>query len=247
MNNAHEHGGWTISEVERLTGLPRRDIQRCCYNGKGGLGIIKPQDSTWGRRTYSARDVATLFVVRLEKQQGLSLPEIGEKLRKRPAIGSEVEPGLLSVHIARLKERQEEVAGQLLAARALLMASQGAEPLLAGELIENEIDAQVIETLRKMTDENAEETGARADCAARRGWLIRSLAPLAEGGRSSEAPRRAALALAGTIDSIHERYSVSHVAAKRILNWAFNAPGMSVVVDVWLGPGAYEQILRTLH
>lgn len=24
MNNAHEHGGWTISEVERLTGLPRR-------------------------------------------------------------------------------------------------------------------------------------------------------------------------------------------------------------------------------
>ena len=47
MNNAHEHGGWTISEVERLTGLPRRDIQRCCYSGKGGLGIVKPQDSTW--------------------------------------------------------------------------------------------------------------------------------------------------------------------------------------------------------
>lgn len=116
MNNAHEHGGWTISEVERLTGLPRRDIQRCCYSGKGGLGIVKPQDSTWGRRTYSARDVATLFVVRLEKQQGLSLPEIGEKLRKHPATGSEAEPGLLAVHIERLKERQEEVAGQLLAA-----------------------------------------------------------------------------------------------------------------------------------
>ena len=117
MNNAHEHGGWTISEVERLTGLPRRDIQRCCYNGKGGLGIVQPQNSTWGRRTYSAREVATLFVVRLEKQQGLSLPEIGDKLRKRPAIGSEAEPGLLAVHIERLKERQEEVAGQLLAAR----------------------------------------------------------------------------------------------------------------------------------
>ena len=89
-----------------------------------------------------------LFVVRLEKQQGLSLPEIGEKLRKHPATGSEAEPGLLAVHIERLKERQEEVAGQLLAARALLMASQGEEPSLAGELTEIEIDAQVVETLR---------------------------------------------------------------------------------------------------
>lgn len=186
-------------------------------------------------------------MIRLEKQQGLSLPEIGEKLRKRPVIGSEVEPGLLAVHIARLKERQEEVSGQLLAARALLMASQGAEPLLVGELVENEIDAQVIEALRKMTDEDAEEPGARADCAARRGWLIRSLAPLAEEGRSFEASERAALALAGAIDGIHERYNVSHVAAKKILNWTFTAPGMSVVVDVWLGPGTYELLLRTLH
>lgn len=247
MNNAHEHGGWTISEVERLTGLPRRDIQRCCYSGKGGLGIIKPQDSTWGRRTYSARDVATLFVVRLEKQQGLSLPEIGEKLRKRPVIGSEVEPGLLAVHIARLKERQEEVSGQLLAARALLMASQGADPLLAGELIENEIDAQVVEALRKMADEEAEQIDAHADRVACRGWLLRSFAPLAGDAHFSEASERAALALAGAIDSIHERYNVSHVAAKKILNWACTAPGMSVVVDVWLGPGTYELLLRTLR
>ena len=65
MNNAHEHGGWTISEVERLTGLPRRDIQRCCYSGKGGLGIIKPQDSTWGRRTYSVDEIALLYVCNL--------------------------------------------------------------------------------------------------------------------------------------------------------------------------------------
>ena len=247
MNNAHEHGGWTISEVERLTGLPRRDIQRCCYSGKGGLGILKPQDSTWGRRTYSACDVATLFVVRLEKQQGLSLPEIGEKLRKRPAIGSEAEPGLLAVHIARLKEQQEEVAGQLLAARALLMASQGAEPLLAGELVENEIDAQVIEALRKMADEEAEQIDEHADRVACRGWLLRSFAPLAGAAHFSEASERAALALAGAIDSIHERYNVAHVAAKKILNWAFTAPGMSVVVDVWLGPGTYELLLRTLH
>lgn len=247
MNNAHEHGGWTILEVERLTGLPRRDIQRCCYSGKGGLGIVKPQDSTWGRRTYSARDVATLFVVRLEKQQGLSLSEIGEKLRKRPVIGSEVEPGLLAVHIARLKERQEEVSGQLLAARALLMASQGAGPLLAGELVENEIDAQLVEALHKMVDEEERQDGMSAGCAAHRGWLARSFAPLVENADSPEASACATLALAGAIDDIHGRHNVSHVAAKKILNWAFNSPGMSVVVDIWLGPGAYELLLRTLR
>ena len=186
-------------------------------------------------------------MVRLEKQQGLSLPEIGDKLRKRPAIGSEAEPGLLAVHIARLKEQQEEVAGQLLAARALLMASQGAEPLLAGELVENEIDAQVIEALRKMADEEAEQIDEHADRVACRGWLLRSFAPLAGAAHFSEASERAALTLAGAIDSIHERYNVAHVAAKKILNWAFTAPGMSVVVDVWLGPGTYELLLRTLH
>ena len=159
--------------------------------------LFQPQNSTWGRRTYSAREVATLFVVRLEKQQGLSLPEIGEKLRKHPATGSEAEPGLLAVHIERLKERQEEVAGQLLVARALLMASQGEEPMLAGELIENEIDAQVVEALHKMVDEEARQDGMSAGCAAHRGWLARSFAPLVENADSSEASACAALALAG--------------------------------------------------
>lgn len=50
MNNEHEHGGWTISEVERLTGLPRRDIQRCCYSGKGGLGIVKSPGQHLGKK-----------------------------------------------------------------------------------------------------------------------------------------------------------------------------------------------------
>ena len=32
--------GWRISEVERLTGLSRRDIQRVCYQGEGGIGLL---------------------------------------------------------------------------------------------------------------------------------------------------------------------------------------------------------------
>lgn len=67
--------GWTISQVEALIGLSRRDIQRCCYEGKGGVGILSPEDSKWGRRTYSAEDLARLFIVAQLKASGLSLPE----------------------------------------------------------------------------------------------------------------------------------------------------------------------------
>ena len=42
--------GWKISQVEALVGLPRRDIQRACYEGAGGLGIVKPRKTTWGWR-----------------------------------------------------------------------------------------------------------------------------------------------------------------------------------------------------
>lgn len=92
MGNAHAQGAWTISEVERLTGLPRRDIQRCCYSGKGGLGIVDVPNSTWGRRCYGVAEMATLYVVQLERLAGESLPEIGRKLREETDAGSLIPP-----------------------------------------------------------------------------------------------------------------------------------------------------------
>lgn len=67
---------WKISQVEKLIGLSRRDIQRACYKGRGGVAILQPKDSSWGRRNYSLEDVATLFVVKCHKERGLSLVEI---------------------------------------------------------------------------------------------------------------------------------------------------------------------------
>lgn len=64
---------WKISQVEKLIGLSRRDIQRACYKGRGGVAILQPKDSSWGRRNYSLEDVATLFVVKCHKERGLSL------------------------------------------------------------------------------------------------------------------------------------------------------------------------------
>ena len=62
--------GWKISQVESLVGLPRRDIQRACYEGAGGLGIVKPRNTTWGWRVYEVPDVAKLFLLAQGRRQG---------------------------------------------------------------------------------------------------------------------------------------------------------------------------------
>lgn len=259
MGNAHAKGGWTVSEVEQLTGLSRRDIQRCCYRGKGGVGILEPQDSAWGRRTYSAHDLATLFVVRLEKQAGLSLPEIAEKLHDQPILECNSKAGALPTYIARLAERQEEIAGQLLATQALFLATNGKGENLLAQLVEREVNMQLTAAFRPPIGITEKQTTKRADqheeasIEYRRplecGWLARSLVQLE--GQAAHSPKaaheHAIHALAYAIDRIHEHYSVSHVAAKQALSWAFDAPGMSLAIELWLGPATHKVLAQALR
>lgn len=164
MNNAHEHGGWTISEVERLTGLPRRDIQRCCYSGKGGLGIVKPQDSTWGRRTYSVDEIALLYVVQLERLEGASLPEISNRLRASAQNASDDPAAALLSHIARLEERREAIVGQLVSARALRLAlSVRQTPQGLGAFVERCVDDQLHVALCALTSDNCGERDVKPE------------------------------------------------------------------------------------
>ena len=65
MGTAEQHG-WRIAEVERLVSFSRRDIQRACYQGRGGAGVLTPSDSswaaapttsgTWRRSSFSPKD-----------------------------------------------------------------------------------------------------------------------------------------------------------------------------------------------
>ena len=66
--------GWKVSQVEALIDLPRRDIQRACYEGPGGIGIVRPQNTSWGWRVYEVADVAKLFL--LAQARRLSLIHI---------------------------------------------------------------------------------------------------------------------------------------------------------------------------
>lgn len=147
MSESNTPQGWKISQVERLIDLPRRDIQRACYAGQGGACILEPTDSTWGKRFYSAGDIAKLMLVKLHKDQGYSLPEIRDLLN-HPGKQFEAQEQL-SIWRARLEEEMLEVELKLNRVLALLAAlehdgdkhADAIEDLLRQQLSQNTIDA----------------------------------------------------------------------------------------------------------
>ena len=136
--------GWTISQVEALIGLSRRDIQRCCYEGKGGVGILSPEDSRWGRRTYTADDLARLFIVAQMKADGMSLPEARRALDHAESDGK-TDAELLRDYAERVAEKIEQLETLLLSAKALLAAggenNNGLDTLIADRFPTELVDA----------------------------------------------------------------------------------------------------------
>lgn len=90
MGHGEANGGWRVSQVESLLNMPRRDITRSCYADlkRGGAGILQPADGTWGRRNYSIEDIAWLYLVKLQHDQGYSLPEIAKRMDTSAGVGA---------------------------------------------------------------------------------------------------------------------------------------------------------------
>lgn len=138
--------GWKISQVEALIGLPRRDIQRACYGGSGGFGLVKPRNITWGWRVYETIDLAKLFMLAQARKQGKTLDEIRHEL-------SSCENAFdLSRGLARWEEVAREAceihAGVNMSARALRCAIEGCDEAAFAGLI----DASFAEDARAYCD-----------------------------------------------------------------------------------------------
>lgn len=112
--------GWKIAEVERLVGLSRRDIQRACYQGRGGVGVLKPSDGSWGRRTYDEQDLAALFLLAQERREGLTLSQAAERLRE--GTSNHTLSQLLEIEAEKLSEQLELIEDRLVRAEALAAA-----------------------------------------------------------------------------------------------------------------------------
>lgn len=113
---------WKISEVERLVGLPRRDIQRACYEGKGGVGILKPSDSRWGKRNYDEQDLAILFLLAEGKRRGQTLSQAARHLKLEQQSATTEQ--LLRDDIEQLEDQLADVADRLARASALAAACE---------------------------------------------------------------------------------------------------------------------------
>ena len=142
--------GWTISQVEALIGLSRRDIQRCCYEGKGGVGILSPEDSKWGRRTYTADDLARLFIVARMKADGMSLPEARRAL-EQAEDGGKTDAELLRDYAERAAEQIEQLETLLLGAKALLAVDGKGDENLE-QIVGQRIAPELIDTALSTAD-----------------------------------------------------------------------------------------------
>ena len=141
--------GWKISQVEVLVGLPRRDIQRACYEGAGGLGIVKPRNTTWGWRVYEVPDVAKLFLLAQGRRQGKTLDEVRDELASCEGTRDVLRKLVRCEQAAR--EACDAQAGASMSACALRCAiEQGDVTVFAGL-----IDASFAEDARAFCDAHA--------------------------------------------------------------------------------------------
>lgn len=114
--------GWRVSQVESLLNMPKRDITRSCYadRKRGGAGILKPADGTWGRCNYNVEDIAWLYLVKLQHEQGYSLPEIAERMDT--TVGVDALCGYLDAVADRAAEAYEGLREKRERARVLRCA-----------------------------------------------------------------------------------------------------------------------------
>ena len=221
--------GWKISQVESLVGLPRRDIQRACYEGAGGLGIVKPRNTTWGWRVYEVPDVAKLFLMAQGRRQGKALDELRDELASCEGARD------MLCKLARCEqaacEARDAHAGASMSARALRCAiEQGDVTVFAGL-----IDASFAEEARAFCDAHA-ALGLAAE-----GLLSKLFADLARVRACGQAAssNEAKEICAASAREVSERCALRAADAGMLLAQAMSAPGVGLACELWLGPATW--------
>lgn len=236
MSTASERKGWKISEVERLVGLPRRDIQRVCYHGKGGVGILEPKDGSWGRRLYSAEDLGILFIVKQYRDRGYSLPEIKHLLCQSEKEGHYY--ALASFQVARLREQEETAQEQVVRGEALQVFLSGSErKAKLADLVERCVAHHILISA-PASQKAASTTEIRACLEGLLSCRRQGLDP-----KSLEAREIAGDALA-ILNKV--RYPGDERTSSPLAEM-LNEPGLDLAIELWMGPGSYAYLEEALN
>lgn len=239
---------WKISQVEKLIGLSRRDIQRACYKGRGGVAILQPKDSSWGRRNYSLEDVATLFVVKCHKERGLSLVEIKRVFERSEA--SEGGCAMLEDQVSLMLDRRDELERQIACGRLLVAATKGRTPLR--KLVRSYVMKAVVDAASVQ-----EQSGANVYFALLQRCVLISAGEVDELEKSirkwlDKGERPDAECVQGFLRKEFERTArlvgeSTQAGVARALGEVLNSPSMEPTLELWLGPGSYEFIDEALN
>ena len=223
-------GGWKVSQVEALTGLSRRDIQRVCYEGPGGIGIVSPRNTAWGWRMYEVADIAKLFLVAQARRRSQTLEEACRGLAP-----NESEAGLanaLELCEQRALDARDTEAGAFAAAHALRCAlAQGNRSTYAS----------LIDSIFGESAQCACDVRTALELAAK-GLLSNMLEKIADVRRSGKQPssseaRHVCMAASG---ECAQACGLALPDACELLSQAANAPGVALSCELWLGPATHS-------
>lgn len=222
--------GWKISQVEALVGLPRRDIQRACYEGAGGLGIVHPQNTTWGWRMYETLDMAKLFLLAQARKKAHSVDDIRRDFAECDNLET------LLARLSHCEQRGRDLcdvqAGVALSAHALGCALRHAPASAFAEML----DVAFAESVSR--EGSSRETLRLAS----ESYFSRLLEQLAS-ARAADAEPNSAVVQRVCYCAAHElgrALALGLPAACDMLYRVLNAPGVALACELWLGPATHS-------
>lgn len=232
---------WKISQVEKLIGLPRRDIQRACYSGKGGVAILDPKNSSWGKREYDIDDLAKLFVVKCHRQKGMSLVESASAFRSFEE--SEKAYSMLDAHVSLMLAKRDELERQIACGMLLRAAAEGKGSFLplvyecvmraiasAACLCDAADEPACFALLEYSAAISAEEAETFGNTV--RSWIQSGETPCSPTVQSWL--KNAVSRISQTGDE------VGAASVARVLARVFDHPSIEPAFELWLGPGSFE-------
>ncbi|WP_150307643.1 MerR family transcriptional regulator [Planctomonas psychrotolerans] len=145
---------WSIQEVVRASGVTSRALRH--YDD---VGLLKPKRiGANGYRFYDADALVRLQRIRILRQLGLGLPEIGRVMTGETDNGT-----ALRAQLAALRRESERLERQIAAVETTIAKWEGGEQLMAQEMFEG-FDHTVYR------DEVEERWGAEAYATGDRWW-----------------------------------------------------------------------------
>ena len=222
--------GWKVSQVEALIDLPRRDIQRACSEGPGGIGIVRPRNTSWGWRVYEVADVAKLFLLAQARRRSQTLEEACREFA--PSEDKADLTSALELCEQRAREARDTEAGALMAARALKCALAHEDQSIFVGLI----DSVFGESARRTCDDHV------ALKLASRGLLsdmLEGVADIHKAGKlpSSNEAQRICTTASG---ECAQACGLTPLDACELLSQTINAPGVALTCELWLGPATHS-------